>query len=127
DVTGQYIKSRILISGLTCSMCSRGVESELKKLDFVKSVSMELNSNIAYIDFVPGKKVIIKELAEKVLDGGFSIGEFYASFNFNDFTLKEGSVLKYDEDNFIFIGIKKDQTIDNVREIKFLGKKYQNV
>lgn len=38
----QFNRVEIGVNGLTCSQCSRGVETERRKLDFVRDVQLDL-------------------------------------------------------------------------------------
>jgi len=67
---------RIRVIGLTCSSCSKSVEEKLIKIQYVKSVHMNLNRNEATVLVDFSKKVNWNELAKAVFDAGFSIGTF---------------------------------------------------
>ena len=84
NANGQFHSATIGIDGLTCSMCSNGVEKALMQLDFVKKVDMDLNENIARVSFLDGKKVNINSLAKKVTDAGYSVRFMKSSFNFDN-------------------------------------------
>lgn len=71
----QIVSAQLKASGLTCSLCSRSVEMALQKLDFVKSVSMDLETAQAEIQFKEGAKVVIRELPDAVKKAGFSVAE----------------------------------------------------
>lgn len=67
---------RIRVIGLTCSSCSKSVEEKLIKIDFVKSVQMNLNRNEATVIIDFSKAVNWNVLARAVYDAGFSVGTF---------------------------------------------------
>ena len=118
-----YVSASIGIDGLTCSACSYGTEKSLKKLDFVKEIKMDLNTKTAEIKFIPGKKVSVEALAQKVIDAGFSVRFIKVSFLFKDTYVKENSEYAYDTDVFHFIKTETKQLKGN-HTLQFLGKKY---
>ena len=118
-----YVSASIGIDGLTCSACSYGTEKSLKKLDFVKEIKMDLNTKTAEIKFIPGKKVSVEALAQKVIDAGFSVRFIKVSFIFKDTSVKENSEYTYDADVFHFIKTETKQLKRN-HTLQFLGKKY---
>ena len=79
----QISNAEIQVTGLTCSMCSKATETALKSLDFITSISTDLNQNLFTINFKKDKNVNIDLIRKKVEDAGFSIGKLSATFNFN--------------------------------------------
>lgn len=68
---------RIGVTGLTCSSCSKSVEEEMRKISFVQSIFMNLNSNEATVIIDDSQPVDWMKLAKSVYNAGFSIGYFY--------------------------------------------------
>src|SRR5690606_2438006 len=82
STSGQAQQSAQLgINGLTCSMCSYSVENSIKKLPFIRSIKMDLNSNIAILEFYEGKPVNFEAIALKVIDAGFAVRFLKAKFS----------------------------------------------
>ncbi|RZM21637.1 MAG: heavy-metal-associated domain-containing protein [Pedobacter sp.] len=79
----QISNAELQVTGLTCSMCSKATETALKSLDFVNTISTDLNQNLFTIQFKKDRKVNIDLIRKKVEDAGFSIGKLSATFNFN--------------------------------------------
>lgn len=69
----QIISFNLGIDGLTCSQCSKSVEMQLKRLDFVKSVEMELASTSAIIKVNEASILSPDEIAKAVRNAGFSV------------------------------------------------------
>lgn len=70
----QIREASIGVDGLTCSQCSRSVEMELRKLDFVKDVKMNLENTSAIITFKNSHAAIpFEKIATAVKDAGFSL------------------------------------------------------
>ena len=119
----QFKLVKIGIDGLTCSACSYGTEKSIRKLDFVKDVSMDLNNKIAEIKFVDGKQVSVEALAQKVVDAGFSVRFITASFNFNNVAVSEN--YKYPDGNNLFCFVKTTpKQLNGEITIQFIGSKY---
>ena len=84
-VSAQQITSAELqVTGLTCSMCSQATEKSLRTLDFIESITPDLNKNIFMIEFRDQKAVNMDLIKKKVQDAGFSIGNLAAVINFNN-------------------------------------------
>lgn len=122
---GQFKSAKIVIDGLTCSMCSYGVEQSMRKLEFVKDVEMDLNANTAQVQFVEGSEVLLGELAEKVRDAGFSVRQFQAT------TFE--SLQKTDRGNEYLIGnsichlISQQKTPEGMEVVlTFIGKDFMD-
>ncbi len=62
-LSAQFHWVQIGVDGLTCSQCTRSVEMNIRKLDFVDSVSMNLENTEGKILFKPGKKVSIEHVS----------------------------------------------------------------
>lgn len=64
---------RIGVNGLTCSQCTRSVEMQLRKLDFVKDVKMDLEHTNGAIVLKENKKFDPYLIAKAITDAGFSV------------------------------------------------------
>ncbi len=69
----QFVSASIAIDGLTCSMCSMSVKRSIEKMPFVKSVTVDLNTTTAYVEFQPKAEVALKLLAQQVKKAGFTV------------------------------------------------------
>lgn len=113
---------RIRVIGLTCSSCSKSVEEKLIKIEYVKSVQMNLNRNEATVLVDFSKKVNWNVLAKAVYDAGFSVGAFIvpscqkASYKMNDAICK---------DNYFFVGDPSMSEIDKPY-YTLVGKKFMD-
>ncbi|RZK80863.1 MAG: copper chaperone [Pedobacter sp.] len=90
----QITTAELQVTGLTCSMCSQATEKSLKTLDFVESIKPDLNKNTFMISFKKEKQVNVDLIKKKVQDAGFSVGNFAATFNFNNIKLDENGQAK---------------------------------
>lgn len=78
----QIVRAEVGINGLTCSQCSRSVEMELRKLSFVQKVDMNLEHTSGEIMFKPGAGVSVGQLAQAVVNAGFSTRFVRLTFDF---------------------------------------------
>lgn len=69
----QITQLTIGVDGFTCSLCAKGVEEQLKALDFVKSVKADLKNTAFRLSLKNTPKISIQEIKEAVEDGGFSL------------------------------------------------------
>lgn len=109
------------INGLTCSACSFSTEKSIRKLDFVDSVYMQLDKNIATIYVNPAKGVSLDLLAQRVVDAGFSVRSVFVILNVptlkirNDYCYEIAGVL------FHFVKINGDVEVKENISIKIIG------
>lgn len=82
----QFTEFRFGVNGLTCSQCTRSVEQQLKKLDFVAQVSMDLEHTTGKIIPKAGTTIRPKAIAKAISDAGFSIRFLQADFNTDGWT-----------------------------------------
>src|SRR5690606_37128157 len=72
-VNAQITSFQFGVNGLTCSQCSRSVEMQLNKLDFVDSVQLDLEQTVGRIVPKAGAQVQPGYIAKAIKDAGFSI------------------------------------------------------
>ncbi|MES2591180.1 MAG: heavy metal-associated domain-containing protein [Bacteroidota bacterium] len=121
----QFSVARIKVNGLTCSACSYATQKSLLELDFVDSVKMDLNTNLAVVTFKPSKKIDIQLLSKKVYDAGFSVGSLTAIFTFNSYTLSENGCFDFEGDLYHFEKTAS-QILNGATTLQFIGKKYMD-
>lgn len=115
-VSAQQISSAELqVTGLTCSMCSQATEKSLKTLDFIESVSPDLNKNTFIIDFKDQKAVNIDLIKKKVQDAGFSIGTLVAVVNFKNTKVNEDGLAIAGPNVYKFLNTKNKVLNGNVK------------
>ena len=69
----QTITFYLGIDGLTCSQCTRSVEMQLKKLDFIKSVEMQLAQTRAVIQVNEASIISPDAITKAVRNAGYSV------------------------------------------------------
>src|ERR1700746_2210399 len=88
-VSAQFNYALIGVDGLTCSACTRSVEMSIRKLNFVDSVTMNLEHTEGKIIFKKGAKVEVDKIAKAVIDEGFSLRSLYVGVNFDHLKLRD--------------------------------------
>lgn len=69
----QVTKATVGVDGFTCSLCAKGVEGELKSLEFVKSVKANIKATTFDLTFKPNSNIVIGSIADAISDGGFTL------------------------------------------------------
>ena len=101
---GQISSALITIDGLTCSMCTYGVEVSLKKLPFVDAVEMDLNANTAAVTFAEGEVVSLHSLSDQVRNAGFSVRSLKVELQVNPKDFQAEGPLVVGHSAFVFKG-----------------------
>jgi copper chaperone CopZ len=119
----QFKSVTIGVDGLTCSSCSYGVEQSVRKLDFVKDFTPDLNAATATISFQPDKKISIDELVKKVYQAGFSVRFVKAVYHFQQPALPVNDTLILDKEVFYFLN-SPSSSLQNDVTLQLIGEKY---
>ncbi|MGQ0827393.1 MAG: heavy-metal-associated domain-containing protein [Bacteroidota bacterium] len=124
EVKAQFVSAIVGVDGLTCSSCSFATEKSIRKLDFVDSVYMELDKNMATVFFKKNMPVSVKNLAQKVIDAGFSVRTMDVIFNFNNFTANNDVCFEYENNTYQFVKLDSEKKLNGISTIRFIGEKY---
>jgi copper chaperone CopZ len=68
----QVTAAKVGVDGFTCSLCAKGVEGQLKALDFVQSVSTDLKNSTFTLKF-NNKRIDLNKIQKAVSDAGFTL------------------------------------------------------
>lgn len=121
--SSQVVKADLQASGLTCSMCSKSINTALKTLIFVESVETDINNNMFSIVFKPGTKPDFDLLKKKVADAGFSVANLWVYANFNQQQIKNDAHINIDGINIHFVNVK-EQVISGKKKIQVVDKDF---
>ncbi len=69
----QVTKITLGVDGFTCSLCAKGVEGQIKSLEFVESVVTDLKNTTFSLTVKKSVNIDFKSLREAVTDGGFTV------------------------------------------------------
>jgi copper chaperone CopZ len=119
----QFVSATLGINGLTCSMCSFAVQSELERLPFVEQATLNLNTNVAEVLFKTDQKVNIREVVDAVYKAGFSVGYTEAVFIFDQQTVSDQFIFSYEGFNYQFLK-PAQEVLNGKTTLKFLDKKF---
>ncbi|RQO31868.1 hypothetical protein DBR32_03425 [Taibaiella sp. KBW10] len=97
----QFQSVKIGVDGLTCSQCSRSVEMQLRKLDFVKDVKMDLSHTEGLLSLKPNKKVAFHQIAKAIENAGFSVRYIKTSFKTDAISTKGTNCFTFKTDAYI--------------------------
>ncbi len=76
----QVMSATVKVDGMSCPFCTYGVEKRLKKVEGVKSVSIDLKSGIATLTAVEDGSLSLSQIPVAVKKAGFTPGEIKATF-----------------------------------------------
>lgn len=119
----QITKAEVQVNGLTCSMCSRATETSLKSLDFVDTVTPDLNRNVFVLSFKADQQVNMDQIRDKVQDAGFSIGDLSATINFKNVAIDAQGLAQVSGNVYQFVNAKS-KTLDGPVTAKVLDKDF---
>lgn len=123
-VSAQQISSADLqVTGLTCSMCSQATEKSLRSLDFISSITPDLNKNLFVITFKKGKAINLDLIKKKVEDAGFSVGGLLATFNFNGVKVDENGQAIANGNVYRFVNAKS-KTLNGAIKANVIDKNF---
>jgi copper chaperone CopZ len=117
--SAQIKKVEIMATGLTCSMCSNAINKQLKTLNEVEKVDIDLNKNLFVITLKADNKLTPKTFKDKVEKAGFFVGSMVLFMNYSNQTVEDNKQV----DNYIFIDTKA-QTLNGLAKVKVLDKGY---
>lgn len=125
SLQAQFTNIRVRVDGLTCSACSYATQKALYELDFIDSVKMDLNTNLATITLKESPKVDMELISQKVTDAGFSVGQLTAVTIFNGVSAGNNNCFDYLGDKYSFAPTT-DTTLNGPVTLLFIGKKFMN-
>jgi copper chaperone CopZ len=69
------VQSMVLpVRGMTCVLCTRGVEESIKRLDGVGDVTADLSTGRVRVTAAEGKTLDIQQVKDRVVRAGFATG-----------------------------------------------------
>ena len=107
------------VNGLTCSMCTRSVEMSIRKLDFVDSVTMDLENTDGQIFIKQGADPDFQRIAKAVTDAGFSVRFMRISIAWNSAPAAE-LCFSIGQNTFQWIG--KPAALSTQSELELVGE-----
>ncbi|MBI1951176.1 MAG: heavy-metal-associated domain-containing protein [Acidobacteria bacterium] len=62
------------VKGMTCALCTRGVEESVKRLDGVVGAAADLDAGLVRVEAAEGRSLSIHEVKDRVVKAGFKVG-----------------------------------------------------
>jgi copper chaperone CopZ len=127
SASAQFSKAELQVAGLTCSLCSKSTETQLKKLDFIDSIQMDIAHARFILYFKKDKYVDFYQVKKKVEDAGFSVAMLKATYRFDNLSIEANGHFNYQ--NAVFYSANKSPQILNgevvlqIVDKGFLGNK----
>ncbi len=125
--SAQLVKADLQAAGLTCSMCSKATDKQLRTLDFIDSVDIDLGRATFILYFKTGKTVDFDKIKKKVQDAGFSVASLKVTYKVDNLTIDKGSSLAYQNMLFYFTDMKpqisKDAVVFKIVDKGFVSDK----
>ena len=81
NLFSQSFYSNIEVNGLTCAMCSYSTQRSLERLDFIESITPDLEATSFKLEFKEEMFVDFDLIQEKVEDAGFFVGKIDIIFS----------------------------------------------
>ncbi|MEI8133863.1 MAG: heavy metal-associated domain-containing protein [bacterium] len=119
----QLISADVGVDGLTCSMCARGTEETMKRLDFIDTMWVDLNTLVAHIQFKKDMSAPIEDIIKGVEDAGFSVRNITGIFEFTGQKIGKDEHVDYASDVLHFVGVS-DRTLDGKVALRFIDKPF---
>jgi copper chaperone CopZ len=103
--SAQFTKAELRADGLTCSLCSNSTYKQLKTLDFIDSISMNLDRATFILYFKEGKDVDFEKIRNRVEYAGFTVGMLKATYNFKNFPVDTIHCFNLQNNVFCFVNL----------------------
>ena len=99
----QFTKASLQASGLTCSMCSKAVQTALAKVPFVDKIDVDLKKQEYNLTFKKDQVVDFDALSKAVEDAGFSVAKLNVTADLSGMTATKDAHLKIGDAYFHFL------------------------
>jgi copper chaperone CopZ len=117
----QITKAKLVVTGLTCSMCSKATHKKLETMSSVKSIKADIKTASFSIYFKPDATINISDIKKKVEDAGFSIGALVLYIKGSGVFVKNNTTVTANNAQYIFIQ-SYPKNIEGEVKIKVLDK-----
>ena len=72
--TGAVRVVTLPVKGMTCALCTKGVEESVKRLNGVVGAVADLGSGLVRVEAAEGKSLSLGEVKDRVVKAGFKVG-----------------------------------------------------
>ncbi|MFV8325259.1 heavy-metal-associated domain-containing protein [Flavobacterium sp. ZS1P14] len=117
----QVSKVEIVATGLTCSMCSKSINNQLKTVPEVDSIAINLNTNTFIIFPKKGNTINPGILKERVEKAGFFVGSMIITISFDNLKIENNFAIEKDGLSLIFVDTKT-KILNGKTKLKIVDK-----
>lgn len=115
------------VNGLTCSLCTRSVEMSIRRVDFVDTVMMSLETTEGRIYVKPNVPVNLEEISKAVVNAGFSVRFITIKLGLDDVEVNDDGSFAWQSQLFKWIDYQgrsgKNEVVLQLIDDGFLPKK----
>ena len=126
QLNAQFSQANLSASGLTCSLCSRAIFDELKRLPFVEKVNPDVQSSSFEIIFKANTTVNPDALAKAVKDAGFDVAKLKMKVKLEAVKAMPDKTIEIYGQKFRFLN-GNAQLLNGETEITFVDKEFLTV
>lgn len=98
--SAQFTKAELQAAGLTCSLCSKSVDAQLKKLDFIDSIHIDLAHATFILYFKKDKPVDFYQIKKSVENAGFSVSMLKTTCKVDNLLINNKGHFNYQNTSF---------------------------
>lgn len=121
--SAQFKSGTLQAAGLTCAMCTKAINEELKELSFVDNVKSDIKNSQFVIKFKNGSTVDPDALKKAVEDAGFSVAKLKLAVEFENVMVDHDSHLKIGSKTYHFLDVKS-QSLNGEKTLTFVDKNF---
>jgi copper chaperone CopZ len=122
---GQIKSAKLQASGLTCAMCAKSIYNNLKAIDAIDSVDVDLNESSFLVKFKPTKEINPDLIRKKVEDAGFSVAVLDLNFTFSEKTILPDAHFINNGSAYHFLMPSK-QILNGEQTFRVIDKQFQS-
>lgn len=74
-ISAQTTQIQVTVAGLSCPVCTYGLEKKLKTIDGIENIKIDLEKGLVTFNMKAGKKITEIEVKKRVIDAGYTFKE----------------------------------------------------
>jgi len=121
---GQVNSAKLQASGLTCAMCAKSIYNNLKTIDAIDSVDVDLNESSFLVKFKSAKDINPDIIRKKVEDAGFSVAALDLNLTFSEKTILPDAHFIINGSAYHFL-IPTKQIVNGEQTFRVIDKQFQ--
>jgi len=121
---GQVNSAKLQASGLTCAMCAKSIYNNLKTIDAIDSVDVDLNESSFLVKFKSAKDINPDIIRKKVEDAGFSVAALDLNLTFSEKTILPNAHFIINGSAYHFL-IPAKQILNGEQTLRIIDKQFE--